>query len=221
VIFDDLLLWADSQERSGPENMAMDDWLLESSEKPVLRVYRWRENWGSLGYFGKIAEARATFPEVKWVRRWTGGGIVDHRSDWTYTVIAPAREPVSKWKGVEIYRAIHQALAQALAEEGTESSLSNGSQETGAADCFSNPVGFDLVDSNGRKIAGAGQRRGKFGLLYQGSLAMPCGDVASEKRSVKFAKMLSNRTEKASFEAPDLSAKIADRYAQLSWTGKR
>jgi lipoyl(octanoyl) transferase len=52
---------------------------------PVLRVYGWQGNWGSLGYFGKSPKRVAGFPEIDWVRRWTGGGTVDHRADWTYT----------------------------------------------------------------------------------------------------------------------------------------
>lgn len=219
MIFDDLLLWTDSEERSGPENMAVDDWLLKTAARPVLRVYRWEKDWGSLGYFGKISEARAAFPEVKWVRRWTGGGIVDHRADWTYTVIAPAGSPVSKWKGVEIYRAIHEALAQALAEEGIQSSLSNGNDETGAADCFSNPVGFDLVDPTGRKIAGAGQRRSKFGLLYQGSLALPCDGPVSKKRAEHFAKRLSRNPDGLGSVVPIIEEMT--RFSEISWTERR
>ena len=35
-------LWVDALARSGPECMAVDEWLYENARKPVLRVYRWR-----------------------------------------------------------------------------------------------------------------------------------------------------------------------------------
>jgi hypothetical protein len=71
VVFERLHLWIDPLERPGPEAMAVDEWLLENATLPVLRVYRWRGEWGSVGYFGKLAEARHSFPGISWVRRWT------------------------------------------------------------------------------------------------------------------------------------------------------
>src|SRR6478672_8158419 len=100
-IFQKLLLWMDPVKRTGPEAMAVDEWLLETAFLPVLRVYEWDGDWASVGYFGKIAEARSTVPEVSWVRRWTGGGLVDHRSDWTYSLALPNSEKLATERGAE------------------------------------------------------------------------------------------------------------------------
>jgi lipoyl(octanoyl) transferase len=223
VVFERLHLWIDPLERPGPEAMAVDEWLLENATLPVLRVYRWRGEWGSVGYFGKLAEARHSFPGISWVRRWTGGGTVDHRADWTYTVVAPAGENVARLRGAESYRAIHAALAAALAGEGIRASLSTGAGETGATACFENPVGHDLVDAGQRKIAGAGQRRSSSGLLHQGSLALPCEAEVSGKRAVSLASELADQWELRSFDPPGeiLALKVRERYALEEWTKRR
>ncbi len=172
MLFDEVLLWLDGTPRPGPENMAVDEWLLETSDLPVVRVYRWAGDWASIGYFGKIAEARALFPGLGLVRRWTGGGMVDHRDDWTYTLVAPRGTSIAGMKGDGSYHAIHSALAAVLPGAGISARLATGGSQTGASLCFENPVNHDLVGPAGQKIAGAGQRRTKRGLLHQGSVAV-------------------------------------------------
>lgn len=213
-------LWIDPVRRPGPEAMAVDEWLLETAQVPVLRVYQWDGSWGSLGYFGKIDDARRVFPGLEWVRRWTGGGIVDHRADWTYTVIAPAGTALAGMRGAESYRVIHTALVEALAGEGVDARLSDGAAASGAASCFDNPVGHDLVGSHGEKIAGAGQRRGRLGLLHQGSLAASCDAEVSRRRAKRLASALSGAWTLDDFQPPSewLAEKIRVRYGRTGWT---
>ncbi len=222
-IFKKLLLWMDPVRRSGPEAMAVDQWLLETTKIPVLRVYGWAGEWASVGYFGEIAGASAAFPGVNLVRRWTGGGIVDHRADWTYTVVAPHGEALAGWRGAESYRRIHAALAETLAVEKIEVQASDGGGETGAALCFENPVSHDLVGANGQKIAGAGQRRSRLGLLHQGSVAVGWGEAKSRERAEDFASRMACDWEIFRIQ-PDLreiSARVAARYALQEWTCRR
>jgi lipoate-protein ligase A len=222
-------LWVDPVKRPGPEAMAVDEWLLEHASGPMLRVYGWSGAWGSLGYFGRMAAAQSAFEGLQWVRRWTGGGIVDHRRDWTYTVVAPAGTWLAGLRGAESYRVIHQALARVLAGEGLEVRLSDGSAVTGAASCFANPVGHDLVGADGRKLAGAGQRRGHRGLLHQGSLALPGAEPAiSRLRAESLAAQLADVTGSADWhhcqpEVPGdwISDRVRKRYGDPDWTLRR
>ncbi len=218
-----LQLWIDPVKRDGPEAMAVDEWLLEVAQVPVLRVYGWLGDWGSIGYFGELAEAMAAFPSVDWVRRWTGGGTVDHRADWTYTVVVPADDRLAVTRGAESYRWIHGALAAALREEGIEARLSMGADETGASLCFENPVNHDLVGSCGEKLAGAGQRRTRSGLLHQGSVAAECGAEISVLRAGRLSSRLSKQWEPHDFLPPEdlIARKIAERYSHPSWMGRR
>jgi lipoyl(octanoyl) transferase len=223
-VFEKLRLWMDPIRRPGPEAMAVDEWLLETADTPVLRVYPWEGAWGSLGYFGKIAEARACFREIPWVRRWTGGGLVDHRADWTYTVVAPQREALARARGAESYRSIHLALVGALRANGISTRLSAGNDETGAMLCFENPVSFDLLDQAGKKLAGAGQRRSKQGLLHQGSVSLT---LEAPEKSRCLAESLATQLavdwqEIALDPNPeDLARRVAARYAREEWTTRR
>jgi lipoate-protein ligase A len=223
VIFDELQVWMDPVRRSGPEAMAVDEWLLATVESPVLRIYDWLGDWGSVGYFGDLEAARATFSGVDWVRRWTGGGTVDHRADWTYSVITPERETLAGMRGAESYRAIHAALAEALQAEGMDARLSTGAEETGSAACFENPVNHDIIDAAGRKIAGAGQRRTKRGLLHQGSLARMADPVLSRQRAESLASVMAGQWDFREFHPLEefIAERVAARYGLPAWTERR
>jgi lipoate-protein ligase A len=221
VIFARMRVWEDNLPRGGPEAMAIDEWLLESCEVPTLRVYRWSGEWGSLGYFSKLASARSTFPDLQWVRRCTGGGVVDHRNDWTYTIIDPAEGPLAKARGDESYRLIHQALAAALGECSIVCRLSTGEEANDASACFKNPVRRDLVSADGEKIAGAGQRRTQRGLLHQGSLTLTPRPDSSLVRY--FAAQLADQIEFVRLDPPKawIESKVAAMYGTDAWTQRR
>lgn len=223
VIFQQMQLWFDPVMRPGPEAMAVDEWLLETMELPVLRVYRWSGAWGSIGYFGSLADARVSIPGLDWVRRWTGGGTVDHRADWTYTVVAPAGDRWAGLRGAESYRLVHAALAEVLVAEGIDARLSAGAEKTGAALCFENPVGHDLIDPSGRKLAGAGQRRTRRGLLHQGSVAAAGEPAASAARAARLVSLLTGKWQPCDFVPPEdqVLRIVAERYALSTWTERR
>jgi lipoate-protein ligase A len=129
------------------------------------------------------------------VRRWTGGGIVFHGKDLTYSIVIPPGDPVFSESSRSIHGAIHAALRDALVASGQRAELAPaaGVVDAGAAiidrdySCFANPVRADVM-LNGRKIAGAAQRRTRRGLLQQGSIQyVDLGNRLSER----FAQALS------------------------------
>lgn len=203
--------------------MAVDEWLLTHAGAPVLRVYRWDGAWASVGYFGSHAAAQDAFPGTSVVRRWTGGGTVDHRADWTYSLVIPRPHPLATVGGAESYRLVHAAVAEMLASCGTTARMSAGGDATGAPLCFENPVCHDLLGEDGRKLAGAGQRRTRHGLLHQGSVAGACSEEISRQRSEALADLLADSW--SPFPLACDAGKIADitasRYARASWTQRR
>jgi lipoate-protein ligase A len=212
----------DPNPRSGPDNMAVDECLLETSVTPVLRVYRWLGPWGSLGCFSDFKQAAEKVKNVRWVRRLTGGGLVDHQNDWTYTLVIPHNEDLSRMKGAESYRIIHQALLLAL-NDGLNPLVSDGSSAGEDPMCFRNPVRYDLVDTGGDKLAGAGQRRSKEGLLHQGSVAAPCDHIVSIDRSKRLAGALAREWHLANLLPPaeTIARKVGERYGSETWTTRR
>lgn len=208
-----LHLWLDPLPRPGPENMAIDEWLAETCTEPILRTYAWQPGWGSFGYFVKRAELPAN--GLQWVRRWTGGGIVDHSSDWTYTLFIPRGHALAEARGAESYRTIHAALAPTL---GSAARLAEPATPAVGGDCFTQPVEHDILNAAGQKLAGAGQRRNTRGLLHQGSVQGVKQDLVAE-----LAARLAYDIETVSL-APDpswLAAKCAERYANDAWTLRR
>ena len=161
-------------------NMALDGALLESAARlgaPVLRFYSWTEQAATFGYFQKFAEAAAMTRLRPLVRRPTGGGLVPHDADWTYSLVLPPSHPWHALSAWESYRQTHEWIREAFAALGVETPLASCCKHAGPGQCF---VGWEKFDVlwQGRKVAGAAQRRNKLGLLIQGSVQPPAMRLA-------------------------------------------
>ena len=157
------------------DNMAMDEALLQSAPelgRPVLRFYGWSEPAASFGYFHRYSDVEKLTPLRPLVRRPTGGGLVPHDKDWTYSLVFPPSHSWYALKATESYRRIHEWLGEAFAVCSVNTALSPGKVPGEIGQCFVGAEQFDLLHT-GRKIAGAAQRRSRTGLLIQGSVQPP------------------------------------------------
>jgi len=170
----------DSGLQSAAFNMALDEALLEAAPRlgrPVLRFYGWTERAASFGYFQKYAEVEELTPLRPLVRRPTGGGIVPHDRDWTYSLAFPAGHPWHALRAKESYHRIHAWIQAAFALLGERVELAPQAAKSLPGQCF---VGCEESDVlwRSRKIAGAAQRRTRAGLLIQGSVQPPRESLA-------------------------------------------
>src|SRR4051794_27418435 len=110
----ELHLYDDLEPKPAALNMAVDEALLISATAPILRFYRWRGPALSFGYFGRLAEAEKQAGGREIVRRWTGGGIVLHADDLTYSIIVPRTHLSLLRSSLEVYSAVHEAMRRAL-----------------------------------------------------------------------------------------------------------
>ena len=170
---------------SAYQNMAIDESLLRHAQVPVLRIYGWEEACVSIGYFQKSSVVP---PGVSFVRRYTGGGLVEHGKDLTYTLVLPADHPLSLAGTLPSYRAIHEGIASALQTAGIGCHLATAQPKKDHASCFLKPVPADVLDSKGNKLAGAAQRRTKQGCLHQGSILLP-GPIPQRLPEILSAKL--------------------------------
>ena len=222
----------DAVPHSAAMNMAIDEALLETAVVPAIRFYRWRSPALSFGYFGKFSDVAIYAAERDLVRRWTGGGIVFHGDDLTYSIVIPANDPVFDESSIAIYERIHRALCEALNGIGTPAVVAGDTDPGGLVDgiraavsasgynCFANPVRADVM-INGRKIAGAAQRRTRRGLLQQGSIQ---GTTTNTDLAEKFAQALSTNCSEIeiSEEVFQRAQELAQRkYGTESWLRKR
>lgn len=219
-MFGELLVYDDNEARAAALNMAVDEALLETAASPTLRFYRWRGPALSFGYFGAYAEVADQRDDREIVRRWTGGGVVPHGDDRTYSIVIPASHPFFAHSSLEIYSELHNAIRQALTANGVETTLANSVSPKVSEHCFANAVRADVL-SGGRKIAGAAHRRSRAGLLHQGSIQL-AGLPA--KFIDYFARTLCDRFERKtlSLELIARATAIAQaKYATAEWLMRR
>jgi len=231
-MFAALNVYHDGAAHSAAMNMAIDEALLEYATVPSIRFYRWHSPALSFGYFGKFAHVACYASERDLVRRWTGGGIVFHGDDLTYSIVIPANDNAFSESSMAIYEKVHRVLCDAVGCNGKRAVVAGGCNPGGAADairiafsaggynCFANPVRADVI-VDGRKIAGAAQRRTRRGLLQQGSIQ---GIDLENGLSERFAVELSNNCQPQSLpKAVRCRAReiAAQKYGAEAWLRKR
>jgi lipoate-protein ligase A len=208
---------------SPARNMAVDEALLREVRAPVLRLYGWDVPAVSLGYFQPVT----LVPEGRtFVRRYTGGGLVDHAHDVTYTVVLPRAHPWMELSAPESYEQIHLGVQAALAAGGITSELTPTASTAESEACFQKPVRFDIVAADA-KLSGAAQRRTREGLLHQGSILLP-DPARNEDLRRGFAQAFAERLEldikpgELTLHEETRAATLErDRYATDTWNKAR
>jgi lipoate-protein ligase A len=229
------------------ENMAADFLLLQRYPEPArarFRHYGWRAPAFTFGYSQKIALVRgqlaalAPGEHLDLTRRPTGGGIVDHRDDWTFALVIPRGHPLCDTRATESYRQIHAALAAALRDqaqpvvlkETCEPAADGAACEPGPAVCFVRPELHDILHAGtGQKVAGAAQKRSKHGLLFQGSVAKSVlapsldWDAFAESFTTRLAALLGAETTPVPWPefAEGEHDGLAEHYSSTEWIGYR
>lgn len=155
--------------------MALDEALLQAMPrlgKPVLRFYSWIEPAASFGYFQKFREVERLTLLRPLVRRPTGGGLVPHADDWTYSLAFPPSDHWYVLAATQSYQRVHEWVRDSFVKLNVPSELAPRCRKAEAGQCFAGYEKFDLL-WRGQKIAGAAQRRTRDGLLIQGSIQPP------------------------------------------------
>ncbi len=216
-------------------NMALDEALLEAAARlgrPVLRFYGWTEPAATFGYFQKYADVERATPQRPLIRRPTGGGIVPHDADWTYSLVFPPGHEWHALKAEASYRRVHEWIQFAFAKLNVATELAPHSQKSAirnpqsAIGCFAGYEKFDLL-WRGRKIAGAAQRRNKFGLLIQGSVQPPESLARTDWEQAMSKVARAKWTVKWSDFAPDAALReraeflTAQKYSRPAYNSKR
>lgn len=173
---------------SGPENMALDEAILESvgagTSPPTLRLYAWNPPCLSLGFAQAIADVdQKLLSERGWdvVRRPTGGRAILHTDELTYSIHAPVDHPHFHGDVLSSYQYLSMGLIKGLELMGVEIEVqsSNHSPEASTLDdpvCFVVPSAYEITHA-GKKLLGSAQTRRKNSILQHGTLPLT-GDIA-------------------------------------------
>ncbi len=168
-------VWTDI-ERDPAQNMAIDESLFLKipgfSGTPLLRTYGWDSPSISIGRSQIYPDEYAKSHSI--VRRISGGGIVFHGSDFTYSIFIPNGHKIFEMGRMDCYRILHHPVVSFYKKMGIDATLAKSSgmpADKSRMQCFVAPAQYDVVSKNG-KLAGAAQRRGRAGILHQGSLKL-------------------------------------------------
>jgi lipoate-protein ligase A len=169
--------WLDSGDAPGAEQMAVDAGLMARARdtgEATFRVYGWRRPTLS---FGRNESVRARFAPAHLaaggfdaVRRPTGGRVLLHDGDVTYSVTAPASESES----VRVaFARINRLLTAGLARLGVDvTEAARGRPlRPGRDACFAEPSAGELI-VEGRKLVASAQQRDAGALLQHGSILL-------------------------------------------------
>jgi lipoate-protein ligase A len=165
-------------------NMGLDEALLENADAPMtLRLYTWRPDTLSLGYFQRIADVPGAEKVPALVRRITGGGAIHHKNELTFSIAASVDHPLYRGNIAESYVRVHDAIRAALREYGIESELRGAralaSDRSGTGMCFHKSTDLDIV-WNERKGVGSAQRRRASRVLHHGSIKLDTSALEGE-----------------------------------------
>ncbi len=174
------LLIADKAPLRGSLNMAVDEYLFARARKggrTFLRFYRWEKPTASLSYGQEAARAvdldfcRANGIDI--VRRMTGGKVVLHLTELTYSLASSDTETFAPTLH-DSYQLISLALVKGLALMGLSARLAPASPPAyvrGTMPCFAFPARGE-VEIGGRKIIGSAQKRTGASFIQHGSIPL-------------------------------------------------
>lgn len=187
--------------KSAHQNMELDASLLEGlilEPRPLLHFYQWERDSATYGYFIKpdrffdLEKVKSSSFDL--ARRPTGGGIVFHTWDLAFSVLLPSTHAKFSQNPLENYKTVNSWVLTAVKDIFLKKSgLSLLPEEAEGVHnlhtgffCMAKPTKYDVI-LEGRKIAGAAQRKKRQGLLHQGTIS-----IAPPKRELLESLFLSS-----------------------------
>lgn len=175
----------DTGVHSAQKNMEIDAKLLDElkpGDSPILHLYEWEGDSGTYGYFLNVAKylnlEKVRKRGLNLAKRPTGGGIIFHVCDLAFSALVPSGFSAFSHHTLDNYNFINNHVKKAVKNffqtsktpfllPQDPSPLSEASRYF----CMAKPTIYDVM-INGKKVAGAAQRRRKQGYLHQGSIAI-------------------------------------------------
>lgn len=178
----------------GAWNMAVDEAILRMASlgrsQTTVRIYMWKRPTISAGYFSRVSDEllrRCERRRIDVVRRISGGGIILHSDEVTYSVVLP-RNSIWTCSTIETYRHIAEGVVTGLHRLGVEARLAWHAELANAQNesCMSKHHGGARVSDKfcytlrsqsdilvgSLKLVGSAQARCKGAILQHGSLPL-------------------------------------------------
>ncbi|MCK4519338.1 MAG: lipoate--protein ligase family protein [Candidatus Omnitrophica bacterium] len=163
-------------------NMAVDEALflerISGNSSSTLRIYGWRPAAYSFGYFQKV-EKELDLPAcgnkgIDVVRRMTGGGIIYHDQELTYSITC-SKDDLKAANTKDSFKELCSFIIKGYGKMGIkadfadELNIAKKNKREFSSFCFNSNEESDLI-VEGRKIGGNSQRRRKNIIFQHGSI---------------------------------------------------
>ena len=139
---------------------------LDTLSRPILRLYSWQKKSITYGHFIDVNQyvdvdeaANLGFDIAK---RPTGGGLLFHYYDFSFTIAVPSHHPLYSVSVLESYRLINSALFK-------QDTLCQVDVSSFRQLCMASPTKYDQL-YEGKKVGGSAQRRTSSGFVHQCSI---------------------------------------------------
>ncbi len=213
-------------------NMAADEVLMESQRNfqtiPVLRMYFWSVPSISIGYFQNVQEvARRLGGKGSGgiVRRITGGGLVGHGDDLTFSLILKNNNPFLPTDVKMSYLKVSEALRLGLKDlypelDYADCKTAPSGRGGGERVCFEQLSCYDLLIGK-KKVVGASQRRKDGVILHQSTVFLrDAKEILTEKILKGFRNLWKIDLEPQGFTTKEIERirkKEKERYGSPEW----
>ncbi|MBS0656308.1 MAG: lipoate--protein ligase family protein [Verrucomicrobia bacterium] len=153
------------------------EWItkLPAFDRPRVRFYEWERKSITYGHFIDpdkwLAQKKVKLLGFDTARRPTGGGLIFHYADFSYTVAVPIHHPKCSQTVLDNYHLVNSALLEAISSISGAFSLQAASDARGTFTelCMATATQYDLIYA-GRKLGGSAQRKTTGGFVHQGTL---------------------------------------------------
>ena len=155
-----------------------------------MRIYGWKPYGFSLGYSQNpesvLYTERCREDDIPFVKRATGGGIIFHGDEVTYSLACSEDDAGNPDSVKDAYRLICSFLMETYRNYGLEPCFAidvPGREKIKSTFCFSSFEDYDIL-LNGKKIGGNAQKRKRKFILQHGSIPLSL-DIPFASRYVR------------------------------------
>jgi len=196
---------------SPAQNMALDEALMQnftSKTTPIFRLYTWENNAFSIGRFQDLSKI-SNFDSFgkNFTRRITGGGLLLHGFDVSYSLIIPSLRLANK-SVKQGYEFLCSFLYTFYRKLGLEIDFAKDILSDKLASSVFCQVGFEPYDIiiQGKKIGGNAQKRSKNFIYQHGSIPLhvdsrPFSGTSLEALGIKLSVQEAKELLKQAFQS--------------------
>ncbi|MGB0372476.1 MAG: lipoyl protein ligase domain-containing protein [Opitutales bacterium] len=172
-----------------------DDILLQKfsgdEDRAIVRSYGWSQEMAkTYGRYQPFREIEEQLETDTFTRRPTGGGLVSHKDDTLTWSLCVPRARLEVDRVPVLFQKCQSSIGESLRRLCGLDLDSARTDESRPGSCFLQPVNYDLMSAQGRKVSGVAMHRSKRAILFQGSLQLSGIELSNQQSSELMGQLL-------------------------------